>query len=324
MVKSIVLKVARIKYGGDSIGDDIRVEIEAMGQIATIDKRIKINTSAEINREAARFLTDSKSFKTGIKITVIEKDLLFNDVGIIEKNIKIDVEQGKPQEFSFEIQVRENRSALLNKFWGKAVATFEIVLAAEVLEMAQYVPNESDGWLKAILGRDKSMINLPAFLKVKNEKSDTKREYFLILEGAYRGEYASVALRDDGNSQFVSGIIHEPMAHVRYSISQKVFFLGGKKYRAVDHPDSPWEKGLYDIEIPDYPHQGGARYQNEAPRAKTWFRIGHSGARYLHTGSRSLGCLTIVEVSRWSEIYNALIKARKGDSASVGVLEVID
>jgi len=84
------------------------------------------------------------------------------------------------------------------------------------------------------------------------------------------------------------------------------------------------EKGAYDIEIPDYPHPGGARYQQEAPRAKTWFRVGHSGERYLHAGGRSLGCITIIEISRWGEIYNSLIKARKGDSASVGVLEVVD
>jgi len=151
MVKSIVFKIARIKYSGNSIGDDIRVETEAMGQIATIDKKIKINTDAEINREVARFLTDQKLFKTGIKITLIEKDLLFNDLGVVEKSIKFDVERGKPQEFLFEIQVRENRSALLNKFWGKAVAIFEVILSAEVLEMAQYFPNESDGWLKAII-----------------------------------------------------------------------------------------------------------------------------------------------------------------------------
>jgi len=44
----------------------------------------------------------------------------------------------------------------------------------------------------------------------------------------------------------------------------------------------------------------------------------------LHTGSRSLGCITIVDTERWMEIYNALIKARKGDFMSVGVLEVID
>jgi len=324
MVNQIVLKLAKIKYNGNSVGDDIRLEIEAMGQIATIDKRIKINTSAEINREVARFLTDQASFKTGIKITVIEKDLLFNDVGIVEKNIKIDVEQGKPQEFSFEVRVRENRSALLNKFWGKAVAIFEITLTSEILETAQYVPNEGDGWLKAILDRDKSKINLPAFLKVKNEKNDFKREYFLILEGSYRGERASVALRDDGSSQFIFGIVHEPMASVRYFISQKTLFLNGKKYKATNYPNSPWRKGVYDIEIPDYPHPGGARHQDKAPRAKTWFRIGHSGDRYLHAGGYSLGCITIIEISRWAEIYNTLIKARKGDSASVGVLEVID
>ncbi|MFA6375787.1 MAG: hypothetical protein WCX69_00090 [Candidatus Paceibacterota bacterium] len=326
MVKAIVLKLAKIKYGGKSIGDDIRVEIEAMGQIATIDKKIKINTGAEINREAARFLIDQKSFKTGVKITVIEKDLLFNDVGIVEKNIKIDVEQGKPQEFSFEIQVRENRSVLLNKFWGKAVAVFEVILAVEVFEMAQYVPDNDDnkGWLNIILESDKTFVSIPAYTKIKTEKIEKKREYFIPLEGAYRGKLATVKLTDDGTSQFISGIVHKPMAHAQYSISQKILSLGDKKYKAADHPDSPWKKGLYDIEIPDYPHQGGARYQKDAPRAKTWFRVGHSGARYLHTGMQSLGCLTVVEVSRWAEIYNALIKARKGDSASVGVLEVID
>jgi hypothetical protein len=33
---------------------------------------------------------------------------------------------------------------------------------------------------------------------------------------------------------------------------------------------------------------------------------------------------SVVEIARWSEIYNALIKSRKGDSLSVGVLEVVD
>lgn len=32
----------------------------------------------------------------------------------------------------------------------------------------------------------------------------------------------------------------------------------------------------------------------------------------------------MIETTRWMEIYNALIKARKGDSESVGVVEVID
>lgn len=79
-----------------------------------------------------------------------------------------------------------------------------------------------------------------------------------------------------------------------------------------------------EIEIPDYPHSGGARYEKQAPRAKTWFRIGHSGERYLHTGGRSLGCITIIETTRWAEIYNVLVKARKGDFVSAGILEVVN
>jgi len=52
--------------------------------------------------------------------------------------------------------------------------------------------------------------------------------------------------------------------------------------------------------------------------------IGHSGERYLHPGRVSAGCISITETTRWMEIYDSLIKARKGDFMSVGVLEVVD
>ena len=44
----------------------------------------------------------------------------------------------------------------------------------------------------------------------------------------------------------------------------------------------------------------------------------------LELGGLSLGCITVTETKRWMEIYNALIKARKGDFMSVGILEVVD
>lgn len=40
MLKSIQLKFSKIKYNGDSIGDDLRVEIEVFGKFLRIDKRI--------------------------------------------------------------------------------------------------------------------------------------------------------------------------------------------------------------------------------------------------------------------------------------------
>ena len=323
MTKSIRLKLLKIKYSGDSIGDDIRVEIGILDQFLRVDKIIKVGMTTEINKEIGRFETDQKLFKTDARITVIEKDTLFNDVGGVFENIKIDTNISKPQLFVYQIQIKETRS-VLGKFWGKKIANFEITLEANIEDAAQYISEGKNGWLNAKFEDNKFVESLPVYLKVKSEGIGHGREYFTILEGAYRDRRASIKLGDNGSSNLISDIQHEPEARAAYSIFKKTFTLNGKKYTAVDYKNAPWKKGLYDIEIPDYPHSGGARYEKEAPRAKTWFRIGHDGERYLHTGGQSLGCITVIEITRWEEIYNILIKARKGDSMSVGILEVID
>jgi hypothetical protein len=321
MLKSIQLKLLRIKYSGDSIGDDIRVEIEVLGKFLRIDKRIKAGTFVEIDREVGRFETDRGLFYAEVSIIVIEKDLLFNDVGSIRSGVKVNTGIIKPQQFAFEVQVRETRS-VLGKFWGKKIANFEIILEAIVGYIERYTPDILDGWLEARDAKYNKMA-FPAYVKVKPEYIKNKREYFTPLEGAYRHQLISTKLQDDESSYLISGIKHKPMAKATYSISTKLFILNGKKYKTVDYPDAPWKKGLYDIEIPDYPH-GRSDLYSEAKRQKVWFRIEHSGERYLHTGGRSLGCITIIETMRWMEIYKILIKARKGDFMSVGVLEVID
>lgn len=323
MFKNIIIKLSKVKYAGNSIGRDIRVETEIFDKFFSIDKRIKASTIAEVNSEIGRFETDKKFFITDVKITVIEKDLFFNDIGNTIGTIKISTTTKKPQQFIFEVQVKETR---LFGFWGKRNARFEILLEAEISDTIKYVPDEDKlhGWLAVRLEDDKSVESLPAYLKVKVERVDARREYFTILEGPYRCRPASVRLRDNGSSWFFSGVRYESMVRARYSISQKTFIVGGKKYKTVDYPEVPWRKGLYDIEIPDYPHQGGRKYLNQSKRAMIWFKIGHSGERYLHAGGRSLGCITVIETKTWTKIYSALIKARKGDFMSVGVLEVVD
>jgi len=322
IIKSVQLRILKIKYSGDSIGDDIRVEVEALGKFLRVDKRIKTGTIVEINKEVGRFETDLKSFSAEISIIIIEKDLLFNDVGSIKGIVKVDTASIKPQQFVFKAQIKETRS-VLGKIWGNKVANFEITLEAVAADAVRYVSDEGDGWLKVVLEDKHIEVSLPAYLKIKIERADAKREYFTILEGPYRGRIASSVFKDDSASQFITDVKHESMARASYSISKKTFTLNGKKYQTVDYPKDPWKKGLYDIEIPDYPHKGGRNYLNQSKRAMTWFKIGHNGERYLHTGGQSLGCITIVETKRWMEIYNILIKARK-DSISVGALEVID
>jgi hypothetical protein len=155
------------------------------------------------------------------------------------------------------------------------------------------------------------------------EKNDSDRQYFKILEGIRRGEKASVKYKEDGQSYLMDENFQTKPVHLIYSISKKTVSFNDKTYKAVDYPGSLWEKGIYDIEIPDAPH-GGGRYYPGASKATIWFRIGHSGDHYLHIGARSLGCVTLTEVNRWDDFCNALLKARKGDGMSVGVIKVVD
>ncbi|MBU1730659.1 hypothetical protein KJ557_03915 [Patescibacteria group bacterium] len=322
MLKSVQLKLSKIKYEGDSIGRDIRVEVELLGKFLRVDKRIRVGIAAEINREVGRFETDRGLFQAEILITVIERDLLFNDVGNAKGSIKINTAIPEPQQFVFEVQVKESHSLLSRLFWGKRTAIFEVTLEAQIGEIERYTPDTEDGWLVAQTGQGER-VSLPAYIAVHPKSIKNGREYFIPSEGTYRGELLSVLLKDDNSSYLISDVKYESMVSGKYSISEKVFTLNGKKYKAIDYSEAPWKKGLYDIGIPDYPHGSNDTY-TEAIRQKVWFLIDFENARYLHVGARSAGCMTIIETARWMEIYNALIKARKGDFKNVGMVKVID
>ena len=322
MAKNIQIKLSKVEYTGDSMGDDIRVEIEHPSGVWSFDKKIKNKSEASIEKIVYQSIATQNIQGLPLNVKVIEKDLVFNDVGSIKVDLAIDLNNTKPQISTHEVVVKELRG--INP--GSKKATFSLTLEILVSDAIKYVPDDDKGygWLTIRLEDDKSIESLPAFLKVKIEYADATREYFTILEGPYSGRSASVKLEESGRSQFISGFDQNTIANATYSISKKIFELNGRKYKTTDYPNALWKKGPYDIEIPDYPHPGGRNYLDKSKRATTWFRIGHGGDRYLHAGGRSLGCITVVEINRWMEIYNALIKVRKGDSISVGVLKVID
>ena len=239
-----------------------------------IDKIIKVSATKEINQEIGKFETDQKLFKSGIRITIIEKDLLFNDVGSIDSDIEIDTKITKSQQFIYKVEIKEIRS-VLGKFWGNKIANFEVTLEAQVADAAQYIPNEDGGkgWLKVKLADNKSIESLPAYLKVKPERVDNDSK------------------------------IYETVDYKKIRLGKKVYMT--LKFRIIltlSEQDT----------------------RNKRQEPKLGLELGIMEKKYLHTGGRSLGCITITKNTRWAEIYNALIKARKGDSVSVGILEVID
>src|SRR3989338_1240205 len=150
MLKSIHLKLLKIKYGDNSVGRNIRVEVEILDKSLRINKRIKPGTMSEINHEVGRIETDQELFQAEVFITIIEKDFLFNDIGSTKGNIKISTTITKSQQFIFEVQARESRS-IFGKFWGSKIAIFEITLETEVSDAIKYTPDiekgRGKGWL---------------------------------------------------------------------------------------------------------------------------------------------------------------------------------
>lgn len=318
MLKTAILMLTKINYLGDSIGNNIRIEIETENNSTSFDKKIKKGDHLQLNTKIGQSTSNSSSLIIPLTIRVIEKDLLFNDVGIIKEKLKINLSKSKQQQ-TYRIDVRESRGFPTRKI-AQFYVTFEISVISGLI---RYASITKDGWLKGKRDSDGEVINLPSHLKVSYKHTKLKREYITILEGVLQDTYVSITLDPHGKSYLSEKNPHTNSVSLTYSISKKTLTFLNKTYTTIDYQESRWEKGRYDIEIPDYSHAGGHNYP-DAKLATVWFRVGHTGERYIHTGKYTLGCITLTEQKKWDALCAILMKARKGDGRSIGVLEVID
>lgn len=318
MEKAFSINLKSVEYAGDAIGNDIVLEIEVGGIFSKYDQKIKHNTRVEINREIGYFETEKTSLELPISIRITEVDILFDDTGDTNGLVKIDLSLPLPQNKIFEVKVSEKRGIM-----GKRTGIFRVVIeAAPAIRYTEDV--DGQGWLRVKPDDEGEEFSIPIYLKVRYEVTHTGREYFTILEGVKKDVKASVSVKPDGTSRFSKINTYGKSVNLTCSISKKTLKLGRKKYKTADYLDAPWVKGVYDIAIPDYPHELGLRYVKDASHATTWFHINYETERYIHTGGVSLGCITVTEKSRWGELYAVLILARKGDGIHIGTLTVID
>ncbi len=322
--KEIFLKLGSVKYSGKSIGDDIRVEIETMGERVVVDKQIKRGTTKRINKDIVRFTVDQNSLTLPITVRIIEKDIVFNDVGAKKVKIKVDLSNQGSQKSTHRVEVFEKRWK-----YKKPKALFDVTFEVLASDIFRYIEEMDEGFLLVKNEADKKK-SLPAFLKVKYNRRENEREYFTLLEGVLQGKTFSVKAKSGGSSRLIEGNPYTGPVHMTYSKSAKKLTVKGRKYKIIEDPANSWRKGVYDVEIPDHPHMMPEDYLNKSSKAKVWFHIGHdhrdevAKERYLHTGTMTAGCMTMIELEKWDEIYKILIKARKGDSMSVGTVEIID
>lgn len=204
---------------------------------------------------------------------------------------------------------------------------FEVVFEVKIMDAIVYVKyqNNGDGWLKVAPERSGEDFSIPYYTKVRLEKQEENRQYFTIMEGVRRGEKASVILDEGGSSFLQSENPHTAPIHFTYSLSTRILKLKTQHYTTLDYKndEKPWERRLYTVAIPDSPHKGGQTYLDRAALALVWFKTSHpDDTRYVHPGAYTAGCITLTEIERWDELCKILLKARKGDGKSIGVVEI--
>ncbi len=187
-----------------------------------------------------------------------------------------------------------------------------------------YVVGGHDGWLNVKREPSGAIVALPGFLQVDVSESKNGRDHFTALEGVESGKKFSVKPGNlkSGNPGYRSAV------HLQFSLSKELLTYYGGQIKAITHPDQPIAIGTHPVQIPDFPHDKGILYLGQTPYAKNWFYLGLGNAmpgtndRYLHTGLRSAGCIT-VEPTGWTRLYQYLILCRRGDGKTVGMVTVV-
>lgn len=311
----IILTVSAVQYQGGNVGREIALDVELAGELFTSKLRLVQGETRELSHEVAQFWTDGDEFAALGQIQVTERDAVYSDTGSATVSWSVDLRESRVLESVRRIEVIETGG----QREGTA-GVFLVTLRARVVTATRFVHEPETGWL-TVLDEAGKRIALPETLCVEIFRIADGREHFTITEGPYRGKRASVRLNSDGSSVLSGTDPRGRPVKATYSVSRKTFTIGTANYQTVDDPLKPWPLGIYDIEIPDAPHKGGLNYP-EASRSRTWFRVGHSGDKYIHTGAASAGCVTVVDRAQWDQICATLIKGRKGDRVSVGTIEV--
>jgi hypothetical protein len=311
----IVLTVSAIQYEGESVGREIALDVGLAGEFLTSNLRLAPGQTRELAREVAQLWTDGDDFAAVGQIQVTERDAVYSETGSSNVDWNLDLRRPGLLESVQRVEVFEAGG----QKEGTA-GVFLVTLRARVVAATRFVQEPDTGWL-TVLDENGKRIALPETLCVELFRVAEGREHFTITEGPHRGKRASVRLNSDGSSVLSENDPRGRPVKAIYSVSRKTLTIGTASYQTVDYPLKPWALGIYDIEIPDAPHKGGLRYP-EASRSRTWFRVGHSGDRFIHTGAASAGCITVVDRAKWDQICSALIKGRKGDRVSVGTIEV--
>ncbi|USK32136.1 hypothetical protein LIT25_16130 [Bacillus sp. F19] len=175
---------------------------------------------------------------------------------------------------------------------------------------------DGNGFLKVLDAAGKET-KLPQYLKVDHTGTTNGRDYFTVLEGRAKDQKYSV----DSQAKALGPVTsYKPSEVLKFHPAKNLLRIPHQvEYEAETDPYNPIPEGNHCIQVVDTDHKNN--YPEAGPYQFSWFPIGLEGARYLHPGTVSAGCLTVTDLTKWNDIYDFLINRRKNNDC-VSMLQV--
>ena len=140
--KIVSLRLTGLTYGGESIGKDLTIEIEAADRMLSLNKEVSVGQSVAMKDLVGHFVVTQRSFSLSITVRVIERDLVYNDVGSTQGQLRVNLTDSAAQGFTYSVEVKEQGAILSSN-----VALFEVELEAQVTPTTRYVADKGDRYL---------------------------------------------------------------------------------------------------------------------------------------------------------------------------------
>lgn len=219
----------------------------------------------------------------------------------------------------------------------------------------RYTRSGDQGWLKVKVDATNDFQDLCEYTKVKILGESNGRVHFKVEDSNKQGLIVSLASENartyltmeapeqrdailnvtyrNRNPQWPSPIKRSDGRYRTFDQQMaSISFPGGSATATLNSSwggaYTPIPVGTYNIMIPDYPHSQDytETYRLIEPELKhdiVWFPIEHEdNSRYVHVGNISNGCVTVLTLNKWSDIYRYLIRHRTPGGKYVGKLIV--
>lgn len=95
--KIITIQLQSVEYGGDNLGDDIRLDLTVNGASTVIRGAINHGTTRTFWKALYRFQSTNNTVRIPVSAMVSEEDIVYNDAGSASGSLTVDLNGGPNQ-----------------------------------------------------------------------------------------------------------------------------------------------------------------------------------------------------------------------------------